>query len=201
MILLFRNRDDVGAGLLKPSRHDHAEIPAAENENLSAGEAVPEIQKLLGLPGGKNTGGTRPGYRERADGTLAAAGGKNQALETKLRQARAGGQKGTTISGDGKNLRLRQQTDTGALQSREKKGGIFRSGYFRTEDGPAEAPVTALAEDTAGSRGSVHKNQVTDTRLPSGGSGGHPRGACTDDQKFTVFHLCLRTRGNPRRTV
>ena len=28
----------------------------------------------------------------------------------------AGGQKGTTIPGDGKNLRLRQQTDTGVLQ-------------------------------------------------------------------------------------
>ena len=162
---------------------------------------MPEIQKLLGLSGGKNTGGTRPGYRERADGALAAAGGKDQALETQLRQSRAGGQNGTTIPGDGKNLRLRQQTDIGALQCREKKGGIFRSGYFRTEDGPAEAPVTALAEDTAGSRGTVHKNQVADACLPSGGSGGHPRGACTDDQKFTVFHLRLHTRGNPRLTV
>ena len=116
MIPLFRNRDDVGAGLLQPSRHDHAEIPAAENENLSAGEAVPEIQKLLGLPGGENTGGTRPGYRERADAALAAAGGKDQPVKTQFRQSRAGRQDGTTVRGDGKNRRLRQQTDTGVLQ-------------------------------------------------------------------------------------
>ena len=116
MILLFRNRDDVGTGLLQPSRHDHAEIPAAENDNLSAGEAVPEIQKLLGLSGGENTGGMRPGYRESADAALAAAGGKDQPMKTQLRQSRAGRQDGTTIPGDGKNLCLRQQTDTGALQ-------------------------------------------------------------------------------------
>ena len=116
MIPLLRNRDDVGAGLLQPSRHDHAEIPAAEDKNFGSGEAVPEIQKLLGLSGGKNTGGTRPGYRERADGALAAAGGKDQPMKAQLRQPCAGGQKGTTIPGDGKNLRLRQQTDTGVLQ-------------------------------------------------------------------------------------
>ena len=165
----------------------------------STGKTLPEIQQLLDLSGGKDTGGARTGHRERTDAALTAAGGEDQSLKVQFCQSFAGGQNGEAVSGYGKDLGLRQQSDTGELQSGEKQRGIFRPGLFRTESCPAEARVTALTEDAARSGGAVHKDQVTDAAFPGGGCGGHPRGTRTDDQKFTVFHLRLHKQRNRRR--
>ena len=179
--------------------HDQPQIPAPEDQYFPPDVLPAQVHHLLRLPCGEDPGGTRARHGERADTSLPAAGGEDQAFKAPLAQPAAAGQNGGLIAADRQHLRAECEAHAGLRQPLRDPVCVSGAGQLRAVSRKPEAFMKALRQDAAGPLPAVDEQDIPTARLPGGESRRDPGRARAHDQKLSLHAACLPTLRSPRR--